>query len=175
MNGRRRGRANQGGPPVDPAERAREIALRLLDHSPRSCAQLREGLLAREVDPEVAEQVIQRYVEVGLLDDGALAATIVRTRHRERGQSRRAIHQELRRKGFDASDIESALDQIGPEDESVAAHALAEARWRRLAGQDDQTRVRRVVAMLGRKGYPPSLAFEVVRALQRADNVGGST
>ncbi len=159
---------------TDPAERAREIALRLLDHSARSAAQLREGMLKREVDPEIADQIVARYIEVGLLDDSALAATIARTRHAERGLSRRAIAQELRRKGFEPEDVESALAQIDGDDEADAARELAAVRWRRLSNHDDQTRTRRVVAMLGRKGYAPSLAFEVVRELQRADNVGDS-
>ncbi|MDN4473641.1 regulatory protein RecX [Demequina sp. SYSU T00b26] len=117
---------------------------------------------------------MERYREVGLLDDAALASTIARTRHRERGLSRRAIEQELRRKGFEHPEIEGALAQIDGDDEADAARELAAVRWRRLAGHDDQTRVRRVVAMLGRKGYAPSLAFEVVRELQHADNVGDS-
>ncbi|WP_084040303.1 regulatory protein RecX [Demequina sp. NBRC 110053] len=158
--------------PADPAERAREIALRLLTHSARSTAQLREGLLKREVEPGIADQIVARYVEVGLLDDGALAASIARARHSERGASRRAIHQELRRKGFGTDHIDAALDQISGDDEHEAARSLALKRWRSLQAHDEQTRVRRVVAMLGRKGYSPEIAFGVVKELQRADRAG---
>ncbi len=158
---------------LDPAERAREIALRLLEHSPRSSAQLRDGLVQREVDPDIADQIIARYVEVGLLDDAALAATIARTRHRERGLSRRAVADELRRKGFGDEDAESALAQISAEDEHEAARELAAQRWRRLSAHEPRTKARRVAGMLARKGYSPSVAFEVVRELERADNDGG--
>ncbi|WP_159450097.1 regulatory protein RecX [Demequina sp. NBRC 110056] len=157
---------------MDPAERAREIALRLLTHSARSSSQLREGLLKREVEPAIADEIIARYLEVGLLDDAALAGSIARTRHAERGASRRAISQELRRKGFEHDDIEAALEQISGDDEQDAARSLAAKRWRSLEGHDDQTRVRRVVAMLGRKGYSPDVAFGVVKELQRADRAG---
>ena len=155
---------------VDPAERAREIALRLLTHSPRSAAQLREGLLAREVDAEVADLVIDRYLEVGLLDDAALAATIVRTRHSERGQAGRAIRQELRRKGFDEDHIVAALAQVDEDDERERAAALASKRWHQLAAHPEEVRARRVVSMLGRKGYSSSLAFALVRDLRGADS-----
>ncbi|WP_297081961.1 regulatory protein RecX [uncultured Demequina sp.] len=158
--------------PADPAEHAREIALRLLTHSARSSAQLREGLVSRDVDPEVADEVIARYREVGLLDDAALSASIVRTRHRERGRSRRAIEQELRRKGFEAGHIEDALDQISSDDERDAARILAAKRWESLEGLEDQVKVRRVVGMLGRRGYGPSLAYGLVQELQRADRSG---
>ncbi|MDN4477145.1 regulatory protein RecX [Demequina sp. SYSU T00039] len=154
----------------DPAERAREIALRLLTHAPRSASQLRDGLLARDVDPGTAELVVDRYIEVGLLDDSALAATIVRTRHAERGQAGRAIRQELRRKGFDDHDIETALAQVDEDDERRRASELAARRWHQLASHPDEVRTRRVVAMLGRKGYSSSLAFALVRDLRDADS-----
>ena len=157
---------------LDPAERAREIALRLLTHSARSSAQLRDGLVSRDVPDDVADAVVARYQEVGLLDDAALAGTIARTRHHERGKSRRAIQQELARKGFDAQDVENALEQISDEDEHQAARALARKRWDQLAGVDHDARVRRVVGMLGRRGYSPSLAFALVKDFSRADDIG---
>jgi regulatory protein len=158
-----------GVPAPDEAERARQIALRILDAAPRSAGQLREALLAREVAEAVADGVIERYREVGLIDDGGLARMIARTRHGERGQSRRAIAQELRRKGFVADDIATALEEISDEDESLAAEALAAKRWEALNDIPREARVRRVVALLGRKGYAPGVAFDLVRRLERAD------
>lgn len=155
---------------LPPAERAREIALRLLTHAPRSAAQLREGLLARGVEPQVADEVIARYIEVGLLDDASLAATIARTRHAERGASARVIAMELRRKGFGDEDIEKALEPLTREVEHDSARRLARARWERTRGLDRDVRVRRVVAHLGRKGYSPSLAFALVKELASVDS-----
>ncbi|WP_061960395.1 regulatory protein RecX [Demequina flava] len=150
-------------------EKAREIALRLLSHAPRSTGQLREALVSREIPEDVADEVVARYVEVGLLDDAALAGAIARTRHRERGKARRVIAQELQRKGFDAAQVDEAVGQISEDDERDAAAHLAEKRWRQLSNVDEDARVRRVVGMLGRRGYSPSLAFALVKDLQRAD------
>jgi len=158
--------------PVESAERAREMALRILGSAPRSVAQLREGLLKRNVVPPLIEEIIDRYIEVGLLNDSELAATVARTRHRERGASRRAISLELSRKGFEPADIEQALDQITDDDELERARLLAVKRWDKLHGIDQATRVRRTVAMLGRKGYSPSIAFGVVKSLKSADSEG---
>lgn len=164
-------RARQGtATTLPPAERAREIALRLLTHSPRSAAQLREGLIAREVEPALADEIIARYVDVGLLDDASLAATIARTRHQERGTAARVIAQELRRKGFADEHIARALEPISREAERAAAADLARARWKRTAGMSRDVRMRRVVAHLGRKGYSPGLAFALVKELARADS-----
>src|SRR6187455_2277509 len=159
---------------LPPAERAREIALRILTNGPRSSAQLREGLISREVPEEVAEQVITRYIEVGLLDDAALSATIARTRYAERGVAPRVIEQELVRKGFSRTDIDAALAPFDADAQLDAAAELAARRWARLEGQERHVRVRRVVAHLGRKGYPPALAFALVKDLQRADIESGA-
>ena len=155
---------------MDPAEHAREIAIRLLTHSPRSVAQLRERLLARDVEPHIVDEIVERYREVGLLNDPELAATIARTRHRERGKSRRAVRQELQLKGFEADDIDAALEQISDDDEHEVARELAFKRWGQLESIDRDKRVRRVVSMLGRRGYSPSLAFALVRECEDADN-----
>ncbi|MDN4479551.1 regulatory protein RecX [Demequina sp. EGI L300058] len=128
--------------------------------------------MSRDVEDHVADEVISRYREVGLLDDAALSAAIVRTRHHERGKSRRAILAELRRKGFEQEDIDSALAQISDEDEQDAARTLALKRWNQLDGVERDKRVRRVVGMLGRKGYSPSDAFALVREFENADNSG---
>ena len=116
--------------------------------------------------------MIQRYREVGLLDDTALAATIARTRHRERGHARRLIALELFRKGFEPADVEEALGQISDHDEEKAAYALAVKRWQKVAALPAEVRTRRLVAMLGRKGYAPSMAYGLVKRLESADILG---
>jgi regulatory protein len=158
--------------PVESPERARELALRILGSAPRSAAQLREGLLKRNVTDAAIDEVIERYTDVGLLNDPELSATIARTRHQERGASRRAIGQELRRKGFEQPDIDAALAQISDDSEISRAHELASKRWKKLEGVDHDARVRRTVAMLGRQGYSPSVAFGVVKSLDNADSDG---
>ncbi|MBC7298665.1 MAG: RecX family transcriptional regulator [Demequina sp.] len=153
-----------------PAERARELALSILTRAPRSSADLRARLVAKEVAPEVADEVIERYIEVGLLDDASLAATIARTRHAERGLAPRAIVQELRRKGFEEDHIRAALEPLTADVEADTARQLATKRWIRESHAETEARVRRTVSHLARKGYSTSLAFALVRDLQRADS-----
>lgn len=144
----------------------------MLNHSPRSSGQVRAKLLEHDIPPNVIDEVIDRYIDVGLLDDAALAASLVRTRHQEKGKARTAIAMELRRKEFPDEVIEQALEQIDDDDEFAAARALGLKRWNSLEGQPDQVRARRVAGMLGRKGYSPGVAYEVVKTLSRADSEG---
>lgn len=163
-------RARREAPTTAPAERARELALSILTRTPRSAADLRARLISKEIEPDVADEVIQRYLEVGLLDDVTLAATIARTRHAERGLAPRAIAQELRRKGFEEDHIRGALEPFSSVVQEDTARELAAKRWSREAGSPPEARVRRTVSHLARKGYSASLAFALVRDLQRADS-----
>jgi regulatory protein len=88
---------------------------------------------------------------------------IVRTRFTERGQSRRAIAQELRRKGIDDETATQALSQVDEEDESEAALDVARARLRRTTSLEHAVRVRRALGALGRKGYSSAVAMQAIR------------
>lgn len=164
--------ARQVPPTTDPAERARFLALSILDRAPRSAADLRARLIAKDVTPDIADALIERYVEVGLLDDAGLAARIARTRHAERGLAPMAIAAELRRKGFGDADVQAALEPLDTDSQRDMARELAAQRLRRLAGLDQATQSRRLMGYLGRKGYSPSLVAGIVRDLVRFDTGG---
>ncbi len=147
----------------DPEEVARAIALRQLTAAPRSRAQLAEAMARRDVPTEVANRVLDRFTEVGLVDDAEYARMLVRTRHAERGLSRTALATELRRRGIDAPTAAEALGEVDADDEESAARALVVRKLTATRGLDRQTRLRRTYAALGRKGYPPGLVAGLVR------------
>jgi len=107
--------------------------------------------------------VLARFAEVGLIDDVMFANAWVESRHYGRGLGRRALAAELNQRGVDRSDIQAAVAQLSPERELATARALVERRLASTAGQPAQVRIRRLAGMLARKGYPPGLAFRVVR------------
>jgi regulatory protein len=117
----------------------------------------------RDVPEDVATRVLDRFSEVGLIDDAGFADVLVRSRHESRGLARRALAVELRRKGVGDEDARAALAQIDDADEEAAARALLARRWRDDA--DPQVQARRLLAMLGRKGYPSGLAARLVREM----------
>jgi regulatory protein len=145
------------------AERARETLLRVLTAAPKSRAELAQSLARKGYPERVVTPLLDRFEDVGLVDDTSYAEMLVRTRHGERGLSRRAIAMELRRRGLDEETSAAALDQVDDDSEADAALELARARLRRTAGLDRDVRIRRAVGALARKGYSPSLAFEVVQ------------
>ena len=147
----------------DAVEKAREAVLRILTAAQRSRRELEQSLARKGYPEDVVEQVLDRFDEVGLVDDATYAETIVRTRHAERGLARRGIAAELRRRGIDEETAVEALDQLDSDDERAAGARLAAKLVTRTGGLDRQVRVRRAVGSLARKGYAPGLAFELVR------------
>ncbi|MEU6484083.1 recombination regulator RecX [Streptomyces sp. NPDC046887] len=156
-------RAEKELPPQDPAERARAICLRLLTGTPRTRSQLADALRKREVPDEVAEEVLSRFEEVGLIDDAAFAGAWVESRHHGRGLSRRALARELRTKGVDGELIEEAVGRLDSEQEEETARELVARKLRSTRGLDRDRRLRRLAGMLARKGYPEGMALRVVR------------
>ena len=156
-------RAEKEEPPADPAERARGICLRLLTGNPRTRKQLADALRKREIPDEVADEVLSRFEEVGLINDGAFADAWVESRHHGRGLARRALAQELRTKGVDPTLIDEAVSQLDSEQEETTARELVDRKLRSTRGLDRDKRLRRLAGMLARKGYSQGMALRVVR------------
>ena len=157
--------------PSDPLEQARQICLNQLEHAPRTRAELAARLRTKGIADDVAEQVLSRFTEVGMIDDDLFAQMWVTSRHRGRGLARRALTQELRRKGVDDEAVSQALATLDPEQELATARALVDRRLRTTTGLTPEARVRRLAGMLARKGYPAGLAFRVVKEALAAEGV----
>lgn len=160
-------RAEQGaggrGRAKDPEQEARNILLRQLTATAKTRAQLETALAARGVDAELAERLLDRFTEVGLINDAEFAQSWVESRSRNKGLSRRALQRELQRKGISAEDQEAALSGLSDEDQFAAALSYATSRARRMTDQDPLTAKRRLAGALARRGYSPGLCFEVAR------------
>jgi regulatory protein len=155
--------ADADDPPADPEAVARRICLQQLDRRARSRAELATVLRSRGIPDDAATRVLDRFAEVGLIDDAALAELIADAQQRERGLARRAVAVKLRQRGFDETVVGATLTGIDVADERVRAVELVTKRSRALAGLPAEVQARRLVALLARKGYPSGLAYQVVR------------
>lgn len=161
--GERRGHTDPAASDLDPAERARQICLNQLAMRPRTRAELAAALARRGISEDVAASVLDRYNEVGMIDDAAFARAWVTSRHHGRGLARRALATELRRKGVDAEEVSAALEEVDGDTEARTARDLVLRRLRTAGRGEPDAVFRRLVGMLARKGYPPGLAIRVVK------------
>jgi regulatory protein len=149
--------------PGDPEAVARAICLRALTGAARTRAQLADLLARRGIPDDAATAVLDRFSEVGLIDDAAFARAWVSSRQAGRGLARRALGAELRAKGVEQEVAAAALEEVDPQDEWDAARRLVARRLPSMHRLDRQTAERRLIGMLARKGYGGGLAGHVVR------------
>ncbi|WP_460845891.1 regulatory protein RecX [Nocardioides ultimimeridianus] len=151
-------------PEADHEAVARKILLDQLTGQARSRHELAQRLAKKNVPEEIAVRLLDRFEEVGLIDDEAFARAWVDSRQRTRGLARTALQQELRRKGIDDETTRTVLAEVDSDDEAATARALVRKKLRSMAGLAPEVATRRLVGMLARKGYGPGLAFAVVRS-----------
>lgn len=146
-------------------DQCREAALRLLDAADRPSGALRERLLAKGFATDTVEDVIERLIRVGLINDEAYAHRAVQYCI-ARMLGARATAAELRRKGVESRMAREAVNQ------AESAGLFEEAAWelgRRIAartkGLDLAVRRRRFWGAGGRKGHNPAVLRTIEESL----------
>ena len=87
------------GRPARPAKSAvRDVSIRALTRRDMSRWELEQVLRTRDLDEDAVAAELARLEDLGLIDDGALADMLVRTRHERKGLGRSALAAELRRR-----------------------------------------------------------------------------
>jgi regulatory protein len=143
-------------------EVARTIALNLLTARQRSAHELRMAMARRHVPEDVANEIIERFTEVGLVDDAAFAAALTSTRSGTGLRGPRRIRQEMQSKGIDREVAEEALAALSPEDEREAALTLARRKMRTLSALEPPVAKRRLYGVLARRGFGGAVVASVV-------------
>jgi regulatory protein len=149
--------------PGDPESVARAICLQQLTQQARTRAELAAVLRRRGIPDKTARTVLDRFVEVGLIDDESLAQNFALVQHRERGLSGRAVAVKLRQRGLPDQAVESALTLIDEASERDAARRLVARKLPALRGLPPQTQMRRLIGLLARRGYSSGMATSVAR------------
>ncbi len=111
---------------------------------------------------ETIRQVLNRFEEVGLIDDAKFSLAWVEYRHQTKGLARSAIARELRAKGVADHIIEDALRTVDDEAEFARAREIAMRKASRLVEVDRQVAYRRIGSALARKGYSPPVVVRVL-------------
>ena len=146
----RRSREIRTSGPARSACSSCRFALARAPNSPLRCGSVRSTTTSRR-------PVLDRYDEVGLIDDAAFAKAWVSSRHHGRGLARRALASELRQRGVDPRWSIEALDEVDGETEAATARALVDRKLRSMSRRAAGGRV----PPAGRRCWP-------ARAIRRA-------
>lgn len=151
----------------DAVEDAMKRAMRLLAVRSRSCSEIRDRLIRVGYDEAAVDAVELRLLDVGLLDDHAFAAEVVR-RGVDTGRSARLTRQDLRRFGVDGDVADESLAEVEePGADEERALRLAEKKAASCRNLHIDKAVARVVRHLCSKGYGPQVAWDVARRVFR--------
>jgi regulatory protein len=131
-------------------------------NAPQSVGRLRRKLAERDTPAAAIDLVIERAHAERLVDDAAIAASLVEER-RAKGHAPSRLRRDLAARGFDVQVIDGALAAVEAEDQEAAAFAVARDKADRLTGVDAETAYRRTVGYVARRGYPEGLARKVAR------------
>ena len=138
------------------------MCLRLLTARARTRAELAGQLAKRGYPDDLSTRVLDRLTDVGLLDDADFAEQWVHFRRANAGKGKHALAAELHTKGVDNDVITAVLSGIDAGAERDRAEQLVQTKLRRENLDDDAKVSRRLVAMLARRGYSQTMAYDVV-------------
>jgi len=152
----------------DERVRAKAKALRLLSHRALATDELRRKLLERDFSERTVKRVVEDLRRVGLLDDGAFAASFVRSRMIQRPCSKKLLVLELKHRGIgENAAVEAVEAAYGPDSEEEVAGALFSAKMASLKGENPRKARKKAVDFLYRRGFD----WELIRGAM--DGAGG--
>lgn len=169
-----RTRRPAGEPPSTDLDACREAALRLLERTRRTRADLARRLAERGFAGATVAEVLDRLDGVGLVDDAEYARAFLAGRWGRRPSGWRRLQQELRARGITDADVLEARALVeqrdGTVDEVAAARKLVAQAARRYAKLEPRVRSQRLYALLARRGFDGDV---IRRALALPDPGGG--
>lgn len=147
---------------ADARLQAVESAAHFLGYRPRSIAEVRQNLAAKDFAPDVIDAAVERLQSMGFVDDAAFARYWAQNRSEFKPLSRRALKVELRRKGVADDAIGEALEGM---DETASAYQAALKQVRKLRGLSRRDFKIKLAAFLQRRGFSFDTTQDVVLRL----------
>lgn len=142
-----------------PYRDAMREAGRILARRPHTESEFRTKL---RTDPETEDAVVDRLIELGLLDDAAFARQWVHERGSKKGPL--ALRSELEAKGVAAEAIDEALGTVETDEEELA-RSLAVAHLRKVRNKPLQRQAFAIHSMLLRRGFSAEIAESAARSV----------
>jgi len=140
--------------------RARNIALHRLTGGARTEKQLSDALNTKNIPPTIIETTIIWLREYDYVNDERYAKERAEAKNRN-GMGRRAIEQDLLRKGVPQTLISETLTLISEKDEYATARAFALKWLHSCRNLEKDAAYRRIAGMLARRGFPPNIVYEI--------------
>jgi regulatory protein len=150
---------------VDQTQKVYDRAVRFLSYRPRSVAEVRRYLAQDTEDETIVEAVLGKLAQQGYLNDAEFARYWVDSRAQFRPKGPRALRQELRQRGLESAEIDTALAGVNSAEGAYTAARARAARLGDLASSDPSAFRRKLGDFLGRRGFDYETIRDVVARL----------
>jgi len=153
---------NNKDPHVGKLSKAKEYALRVISHRPRTVWEIDKKLADKGYDSEIIALVIAFLKEYSFLDDESFTRMWIRSRTIGKPSGPRRIYAELVQKRVDRELIEQHLAGLTPEKEEEMAIRLVESRCRKTGFNYN-----RLQGFLLRRGFNPGAVKKVLSECEK--------
>ena len=143
-----------------------DAALKYLTNAPRTVREVERRLDELEFGEVEVAAVVDRLMELGLLNDESFCMDFVASRLRTKPVSRRHLYEQLRSHEAQEVAIEEAISQVNDETEFQNACQVAQKYARQFEGLSPDERENRLCKRLLARGFDYDCARRAIAALQ---------
>jgi regulatory protein len=152
------------------AVRALELAYRYLNRRERTVHEVRQHLIADDLDAAAVDAAVEELIEDGHLDDVRYARMFTEDKRSLEQWGRERIRRALLARGIERGVVEEALAVESGDDKQASGEldrAIALLRQRVPDPPRDRRQRQRALGLLLRRGYEPELAVDALNAYAR--------
>ncbi len=140
-------------------------ALHYLSYRMRTVKEMNGYLYDQEITDEEKDEILQRLLEMNLLDDAAFAESYVRTKKNTQKKGPLKISVELKEKGVAEKAIQGALKQYTDGEQLEHAIEWGEKKQRSYKSDSIQKKKQKLIQFLMQKGFSQSVAVEALKEI----------
>ena len=146
----------------DSYETAKQTAMNFISYRPRSISEVRRNLRDKSYDDETIDKVINRLVELDMLNDEAFVRYWVDQRTTFKPRSQIALRAELLKKGVASEAIDTVVTEVDETSAALQAAQKQMSRWRSL---DEAAFRKKAFGFLQRRGFRYEIAQETIQTI----------
>lgn len=139
-----------------------KVAMNYLSPALRTKKQVKDRLLSKEIQADIADQVIDYLLTQQLLDDAIYAKAYVNTKQVFSPKGPRVIAMELKKAGVSDELIEDALANYAEEDQLAIAIKMAEKIAKSHRRDSNRIRQQKTAQALVQKGFSFEIASQAI-------------
>lgn len=144
--------------------RAMNSSLYYIQRMPKTEHQLRDNLKKKLIPQDIADETMQKLIEVGYVNDKDLAENFIYSKRKYEKLGSSAIRMKLMQKGVSNDIIDELLSVVTEDDLRETAMVLAEKKIRSLMREPDlNKRTQKLVSFLAYRGYGAGIAYDVAK------------